>query len=255
MVLAERGSPAAWLAAHPHVGGWLVAPVEGAALVATVRSAAAAVVARGRDRAPARRERPPPADRLGALRRARHRDPAADDRAQRAPADPRRLGLALPARGRTRAASGCCASRSPRPARTTPASHLGAVLPLSRTLDLGLRRAQRRGGADRRRLRHPGRRRVPLQPQLRPGQRLPHEVRAGGADARPRGRDRRRDHADQPQAGVRDGAGLAGPHRGGGARLLRAATSGCCSRWPRRPAWRSRTAACSSRSRTSSSSS
>ncbi len=46
VVLAERGSPAGWLASHPQVGGWLVAPVEGAALVAAVRNAAAAVAAR-----------------------------------------------------------------------------------------------------------------------------------------------------------------------------------------------------------------
>ncbi|MEA2664630.1 MAG: hypothetical protein QOI11_1574 [Candidatus Eremiobacteraeota bacterium] len=47
VVLAEPDSPhAAWLASHPCVGGWLVAPAGGPQLVATVRSAAAAVVAR-----------------------------------------------------------------------------------------------------------------------------------------------------------------------------------------------------------------
>ena len=46
VVLAEPGSDAAWLAANPHVGGWVVAPVDGAALVATVRNAAAALTAR-----------------------------------------------------------------------------------------------------------------------------------------------------------------------------------------------------------------
>lgn len=41
VVLAGRDSNAAWLAANPHVGGWLIAPVDPAALVATVRAAAA----------------------------------------------------------------------------------------------------------------------------------------------------------------------------------------------------------------------
>jgi hypothetical protein len=43
VVLARRGSEAAWLAENPHVGGWLVAPVDGPALVATVRAAAASI--------------------------------------------------------------------------------------------------------------------------------------------------------------------------------------------------------------------
>jgi HD-GYP domain-containing protein (c-di-GMP phosphodiesterase class II) len=46
VVLADPESPADWLASHPCVGGWLVTPVNGPQLVATVRSAAAAVVAR-----------------------------------------------------------------------------------------------------------------------------------------------------------------------------------------------------------------
>ncbi len=46
IVLAERNSQAAWLAANPHVGGWIVAPPDGAALVATVRAAAATLAAR-----------------------------------------------------------------------------------------------------------------------------------------------------------------------------------------------------------------
>jgi HD-GYP domain-containing protein (c-di-GMP phosphodiesterase class II) len=46
VVLAQRGSAASWLAENPHVGGWVVAPADGAALVATARSAAAALAAR-----------------------------------------------------------------------------------------------------------------------------------------------------------------------------------------------------------------
>ena len=46
VVLAERGSPNAWLAADPNVGGWLTAPADGPALIATVRTAAAALQAR-----------------------------------------------------------------------------------------------------------------------------------------------------------------------------------------------------------------
>jgi len=46
VVLAERGSGATWLAANPYVSGWVVAPIDATALVATVRSAAAAVTAR-----------------------------------------------------------------------------------------------------------------------------------------------------------------------------------------------------------------
>ena len=45
VVLAERGTPNGWLAANPHVGGWIVAPADGAALVATIRAAAATVAA------------------------------------------------------------------------------------------------------------------------------------------------------------------------------------------------------------------
>ena len=45
VVLAERETQNAWLAANPHVGGWIVAPADGAALVATVRAAAATVAA------------------------------------------------------------------------------------------------------------------------------------------------------------------------------------------------------------------
>jgi len=51
VVLAPRGSAAPWLAENPHVGGWLVAPVDPAALVATVRSAAAALGVREEVRA------------------------------------------------------------------------------------------------------------------------------------------------------------------------------------------------------------
>ena len=46
VVVAAPDAPAGWLASHPCVGGWLTAPVGGPQLVATVRSAAAAVVAR-----------------------------------------------------------------------------------------------------------------------------------------------------------------------------------------------------------------
>ena len=48
MVLAERGSPDGWLAANPHVGGWLVAPLDGARRWSrrSARAAAALVVAR-----------------------------------------------------------------------------------------------------------------------------------------------------------------------------------------------------------------
>ena len=41
VVLAGRNTNAAWLTANPHVGGWLIAPLDPAALVATVRAAAA----------------------------------------------------------------------------------------------------------------------------------------------------------------------------------------------------------------------
>src|ERR1700681_233654 len=46
VVLADRGSDATWLAGEAYVGGWLVAPPDAAALVATVRNAAAALTAR-----------------------------------------------------------------------------------------------------------------------------------------------------------------------------------------------------------------
>lgn len=46
LVLADRGSQNTWLAANPHVGGWLVAPLDTAALIATTRAAAATLAAR-----------------------------------------------------------------------------------------------------------------------------------------------------------------------------------------------------------------
>jgi HD-GYP domain-containing protein (c-di-GMP phosphodiesterase class II) len=46
VVLAERGSGATWLAANPYVSGWVVAPADAMALVATVRNAAATLTAR-----------------------------------------------------------------------------------------------------------------------------------------------------------------------------------------------------------------
>jgi HD-GYP domain-containing protein (c-di-GMP phosphodiesterase class II) len=46
IVLAERRSPNGWLAANPHVGGWVVSPVDALALTATVRTAAATLAAR-----------------------------------------------------------------------------------------------------------------------------------------------------------------------------------------------------------------
>ncbi len=55
VVLAERNSEASWLAANPHVGGWLLSPPDPAALVATVRAAADALAAR-EDREAARAE-------------------------------------------------------------------------------------------------------------------------------------------------------------------------------------------------------
>ncbi len=55
VVLAERDSSAVWLSANPHVGGWVVSPPDPAALVATVRTAAAALAAR-EDRRAARAE-------------------------------------------------------------------------------------------------------------------------------------------------------------------------------------------------------
>ena len=45
VVLAERGSENAWLAGHPAVGGWLLAPIEPAALLATMRAAHATIAA------------------------------------------------------------------------------------------------------------------------------------------------------------------------------------------------------------------
>ena len=46
VILAQRGSRLGWLAESRFVGGWVLAPVDGAALVATVRAAAAALLAR-----------------------------------------------------------------------------------------------------------------------------------------------------------------------------------------------------------------
>lgn len=46
IVLAERGSPNGWLAEHPHVAGWLAAPLEAPALVAAARTAAASLADR-----------------------------------------------------------------------------------------------------------------------------------------------------------------------------------------------------------------
>jgi HD-GYP domain-containing protein (c-di-GMP phosphodiesterase class II) len=43
VVLAEPLTQAGWLADNPHVGGWIVAPPQPAALIATVRAAAAAL--------------------------------------------------------------------------------------------------------------------------------------------------------------------------------------------------------------------
>ena len=45
VVLAERDSALTWLADDPHVGGWLVAPPDGTALVVAVRAAAATFAA------------------------------------------------------------------------------------------------------------------------------------------------------------------------------------------------------------------
>jgi HD-GYP domain-containing protein (c-di-GMP phosphodiesterase class II) len=45
IVVAERGSENDWLASNRHVGGWIVAPIDGAALTATVRTAAATLAA------------------------------------------------------------------------------------------------------------------------------------------------------------------------------------------------------------------
>jgi HD-GYP domain-containing protein (c-di-GMP phosphodiesterase class II) len=50
IVLAERGSEATWLAENPYVGGWIVNPIDGAALIATVRAAAAGLAAREENR-------------------------------------------------------------------------------------------------------------------------------------------------------------------------------------------------------------
>jgi HD-GYP domain-containing protein (c-di-GMP phosphodiesterase class II) len=48
VIVAERDSAAGWLAASPHVGGWLTAPLDGAALLATIRAAGAALADRER---------------------------------------------------------------------------------------------------------------------------------------------------------------------------------------------------------------
>ncbi|GAC1576817.1 MAG: HD family phosphohydrolase [Candidatus Elarobacter sp.] len=50
VVLGRRGSENGWLASNRYVGGWIVAPIDGAALVATVRSAAATLSARDENR-------------------------------------------------------------------------------------------------------------------------------------------------------------------------------------------------------------
>jgi HD-GYP domain-containing protein (c-di-GMP phosphodiesterase class II) len=46
VVIGARGSRNTWLARNPHLGGWLVAPVDGLALIATVRTAVATLGAR-----------------------------------------------------------------------------------------------------------------------------------------------------------------------------------------------------------------
>jgi HD-GYP domain-containing protein (c-di-GMP phosphodiesterase class II) len=46
VVLAEQRTRAAWLAENPHVAGWIVAPLQGPALIATVRATAAGLAAR-----------------------------------------------------------------------------------------------------------------------------------------------------------------------------------------------------------------
>ena len=46
VVIGRRGSPNTWLAQHRDLGGWLVEPLDGAALLATVRAAVATVAAR-----------------------------------------------------------------------------------------------------------------------------------------------------------------------------------------------------------------
>jgi len=51
VVLARPGSAADWLAENRYVGGWVVAPVDRRALVATVRAAAAALAVRDEARA------------------------------------------------------------------------------------------------------------------------------------------------------------------------------------------------------------
>ncbi len=48
VVIAEREGALAWLAGNANVGGWLVAPVDGAALLATVRAAGATLATRQR---------------------------------------------------------------------------------------------------------------------------------------------------------------------------------------------------------------
>jgi HD-GYP domain-containing protein (c-di-GMP phosphodiesterase class II) len=46
VVLAEQRTRAAWLAENPHVAGWIVAPLQAPALIATVRATAAGLAAR-----------------------------------------------------------------------------------------------------------------------------------------------------------------------------------------------------------------
>jgi len=51
IVIGERGSRNTWLAANRNLGGWLVPPLDGTALIATLRSAAATLGARDELRA------------------------------------------------------------------------------------------------------------------------------------------------------------------------------------------------------------
>ncbi len=96
---------------------------------------------------------------------------------------------------------------------------------------------------------------VPDQPLVRRAVRLPHEVGARRADARPRERDHRRRPADQQEAGPERGAAAGGPRRGGGGPVhLRRRGAGRLAREPGRRGLRERQAAARRSARSSTSS-
>ncbi len=148
-------------------------------------------------------------DRHPALRPARHQEAARPDPAEEPRDHRRRRRQPVPGRAR------------PAPLQAGAERHhgtfvRGAADAARRELDRGLRGRHRPPAERPRRLPAVAGLALPHQPLVRRDVGLPHEVDAGGADARPRERRDRRRPADQQEAGPLGGATAGGARRGGG---------------------------------------